>query len=547
MNTPLNKSVLLTVLLTVLIIALQPLPVFSQIGYKSSDIITFTDYRWVYAADISPQTVYFATSNGVFRIDRDSGEPIDPWQSGHGFDQAVALRSGKAILWHNASRTLWLWNGSFLACYRWGIDRWDSIPFDVDGKVQALGESETRVIIKTSAATSQFAIINPFTFQVEQRVSSAPEGVRWNAAKPHEYKNYRPTDFRFWFDSDDGAITDERHIEYKPAFDIVDESYRRRYICYPGLGIGIADERHLDLEIIQPGPAGKNVKALAFVGKHFLWIGGENMFNDGLNLFDRQTGIWAKFDAGWVFGLESHHARDILACGNRIYFTTDAGLVVFNPENRRWKTLSRFDGLTGENLNSLAAAGGNLFIGGDQGVNRMPLPSGNLTPSGNETVDELRCGDMAADRDTVWIAGLQGVFRWSPDSWDKVVSRDEVIGNEAAKSLAVSASHLWIGGSRGIRGLNRRTGEWKGYQASLYLQGGLPFALAANDTLLWVGTDRGLFAMHVLKGSWLRYGKREGLPSERINCLTVESDTLWIGTPEGLTRFLWNVPGRDVF
>ena len=526
-----------------------------QTRFKAEDIVTYSDCRNSYMADFSPRYVFFSSENGIWRLDRYTGKMADPVYTGLGIDQAVDLRFGDVLLWHDESSTLWLWSErTGLKYYRWDISKWFSFPnISKNTRVNTLGETSHLVLIHIITSDKEpesdmFIHIDPQAFNIIERSDLPPDNVRWAGLwKQHPFKHYWIDDSDLRFYSEDGRIQDKYNRRFKVSFDLYDDMFERRYICYPGLGIGVANERHQSMEIIQPGPAGKDVRCLEIMKSGFTWICGINGRNAGINLFDRKKGEWQFFDSDYVNGIESHRVSDIAIHKTSIYFASDEGLVTFRADKGKWKTYDRFSGLSGLELRALGKTQNELFIGGDYGLNRMELPKGVILPAGDRRVNDLRTADIVTDGDTVWVAGLQGIFRYEPDEWQRIGDYESIVGDEAGRCLAVTDNFLWVGGERGIRELNRKTGEWRGWLSHVYLDSASPRALAAYDSMLWIGTNRGLHTMHLRKRSWLSYGKREGLPSDNIQCLEVEADTLWIGSPEGITRFLWNRPARDVF
>ncbi len=535
----------------------------AQPRYRQNDVVTFTDCRSVWSVDIGRREVYFATEGGVWRIERFTGEPLDPWFTGVGLEKAIRLTAGRIILWHDRSNTLWLAAKDGLYYYRQDVERWyqldDRTREELKGaRIDALGESGDSVLVELKLRelqgdSTQILAVDPFIFRVLGTIppDKVPEQVRWVRFSRHPLKRelprYRLTDPSLHFDRMQGVITDLELDKFWPVAESLDDEADLHYILYPGLGIGVADAIHMRLEILQPGPAGRDVKAIGPGPGGRLWVGGEDdPDKGGFNLFDRAGGRWERFDADVIVGIDSHRARDVLTIGGLVFFATDAGLVYFKPKDAGWFTLDRFDGLAGPNIRALTAAEDILFLGGDMGVNLRELQAGSIWSAGDRRVDELRTSDCVSDGDTVWIAGLQGVFRWTPEGgWEPFAGKG--ISGEPARSLAITRTRLWIGGRHGIREFDRRSGEWAEHPGRVFLRGGMPLSLASNDSLLWVGSDRGLFCFNRLRGSWLEYGTGQGLPHPRIQRLILEADTLWIGSPAGLTRFIWNRPERDVF
>jgi hypothetical protein len=493
---------------------------------------------------------YFATEGGIWRHDRFTGEPLDPWMTGVGPDRAVRLTGGRVILWHSGSNTLWLARtegGKAQLCYfRSDQERWFILEDFAPARITSLGEAGAQVLIELGSGEIQ--ALDPFRFRMTELMDTSGAPVRWSGRRgwqPHRFPNYSPVDLRLDFDPAQGLITDRKLLRWRPAYDLQDENEDRRFICYPGLGMGIVDERRFTLEIVQPGPAEPDVKALALDGSAIWVAGGSGAKNGGFSRWMRESRRWERFDREVEFGIESTLASAAVAFNGSVYFGNDLGLAYSVPGESHWHELDRFDGLSGPAVNALARVGGYLAAGGERGLNIIRLPAGPVWKSGDPRLDDLRTGDLCAEADTIWAVGVQGVFQGTAGgSWVALTGSPAMV-NEPGRAVAVDDNSVWVGGSGGIRQLDRRSGQWTIHPAEPFLRGAQPLALAAADTLLWVGTTRGLYRFNRRRGSWLRFGTDQGLPEFRIQRLVLEADTLWMGTPRGLTRLIWNRPARD--
>ncbi len=518
----------------------------AQPGYRSDDVVTWSDCRGVYAFDYDQQTVYAATSGGVCRLDRLTLAALDPWMFGCGLDQAVPLTGGRLILTHNFSNTIWLY-GKELKYYRVDLDHW--YEFDQPtGNIVALGETSDRVVAVVKGNPVEYLIIDPFPAMLLERTAEAPADVRWpGTTKKHAYKDYWEDRTLWNFDPADGTLTDKDFNRYRAAFDCYDDVNRRHFIAYPGLGIGVGDDRHLTLDVIQLGPLGASVSPMAFSADGGVWCAGRIAGQEGgISCFNRETGRWTSYRADRIYGLEEGNVRDILIQKQQVFFATGAGLTVCSSDGHTWKTYDRFDGLRSLELSALAVSGGQLFIGGRDGLDRWELPKGPAIRNSGKATWDKTVYDLAAEGDTVWSAGAGGLWRWQPDTLTPVDLSGAPSVTNPLLCLLLAGERLWVGSRGGVGEYNRRTGEWRNYPAVL-LRGGLPLALAANDSILWIGADNGLFGYNFNSGGWIKYESDIGFPSQRMQSLAVEEDTLWIGSPGGLTRFLWNRPGRIGF
>ncbi len=519
---------------------------WAQSGWRADDVITYFDGREVSCVEIADRIIVFATSGGLIRLDRLTGIPIEPWMTGVSREKSLFLSNGRLLLWHPNSMTLWLVAGGLLYYYRWDVERWGVVEEVGAGSVMSLGDAGRYVVAESKAGR---VYIDPYVFKAVSVREDEIDTIRWQgqrAWKPHPYPFYQTTDIYLKFNPSDGKITDWEFNDYKPVYDILDEDYDRRYICYPGLGLGIANERNLSLEVIQAGPAGSDVKTIVIASDGVMWIGGDNNKNsEGISQFDRKSNRWKRY--GWTLttGLKSHRVWDAVFYKDFLYFATDMGLSVCRLTDFTFRTYDRFDGLNGTSLRALAITSGFLYVGGDYGVNRLTLPSGPIFKSGSKKVDDMKSAQMVSDGDTVWVAGMQGLYRGEPDGRWNYMGGEQVIGDEPARAVCITPNRLFIGGARGVRFLDRATGKWSAIPAQAYLSGAGTICMAANDSLLWIGTTSGLYRYNFNRGDWRHYNVNQGFPSTRIQRLVLEADTLWIGSTKGLTRFLWYRPGRD--
>ena len=532
----------------IILLTLTTVNLNAQPRYTQDDVITYSDSRQVRNVEIGDRVVYVATNGGIWRFSRFTGEPLQPWHMGVGLNRAISLSGGRLLLWHNSTGTLWLTKKSGkLLFYRSSTENWQEASGFLNGNITSIGESAVGIVVETSAQ-EQLTVLNPQSGTISGIVAQEPAGTRWKgrrAALTRNFRNYDIVDGNYFFERN-GRIIDEYHREFYPADVALNDWNSLLYICYPGLGLAVADERMFRIEILQLGPSGSDVQAIAIDSGNKIWIGGNNSgIRHGLTKFDRQTFRWTEFRERFVPDLDSHIAWDVEIVGRDVFFATNSGLVRYRKPEGSWKTFDEFDGLSGIPLRAVELVGDKLIAGGDRGLSYLQLPDQVFSSSGEEMTADMIVADMTSDRDTLWSANLQGLFRWSSHSGWQTVSGDQVIGDEPARSVAIDRKYLSVGGPEGIREMNRENGEWISHYSEVFLRGGKPLSLVSNDSLLWIGTDRGLFRRNRLRGRWLTYGVKQGLPHERIQRLVLESDTLWIGTPAGLTRFLWNRPERD--
>jgi len=520
---------------------------YGQSGYEEGEVITFADARDVLGGDLTPREAIFATNGGVWRLDRETGEVLDPWYAGVGADRAQNLAGGRVIIWHEGSASIWLATVNGVYYYRWGLRLWYRLEGVSGGNVTAFGEKLDSLFVYQQG---KIGAIDPFAFRFTGWTKRDSTGIRWTGRfnkQPVEYPSYSAEDYNYRYERRDGRLIDREFVEYRPSYTFVDEEYRTRYICYPGLGIGIADERSGNLRLVQTGLAGGDVRAIALGEDGAIWLGGDNdRDDDGLSRFDRESNTWTSFRRSQYRGLESSSVSDLLVSGNSLFAASTTGLIRYDLRSKSWKTFGRLEGGPGDAIRALANVDDWIILGGDDGASRMLATSNSFSKLDNPKLKDLRTAQASSDADTVWLVGLQGVYRGTPEGKWESLSGDRTIGPEPARSVAVSPDLVCIGGQNGVRLYNRKTGGWNAIPAATYLNNGQTLSLAVTDSLIWIGTDRGLFRYNQARGSFRSFGLNQGLPAPRIQRIVAEADTLWLGTPQGLVRFIWNRPHRDI-
>ncbi|MFN3821480.1 MAG: hypothetical protein ACK4OO_04030, partial [bacterium] len=383
-----------------------------QPGWRWEDIVTYSDGRDARCVEVTPREVIVATGEGLWRWDRFTMTPLEPWVMGVGWERAIDLRGGRVILWHPETQTLWLATRSQLLYFRTDVERWKV--FDYSGAlITSLGDAGSEIWVEKD---KRIEVLDGYTLASLGPPSDRERReVRWQGRrgwKPHSYPPYRERDLSLRFSSRDGRLEDRDWSTFQPVYDLADEEFQRRYICYPGFGLGVGDEKTMSIEFFQLGPSGKDVRALALEDDGTVWIGGNNPDpREGISLWDRQTGTWRRF--GWRLtpGIKDQSVNDIAAEGGQVYFATRGGLVVYDRNEDRFRTRDRLSGLAGDFIWTVRIFGGWLLVGSDQGVNRVRFSPELILRAGDKILDQMRSVQIAVEKDSAWVAGGEGVFQ----------------------------------------------------------------------------------------------------------------------------------------
>ncbi|NQU05162.1 MAG: hypothetical protein HQ568_03645, partial [Calditrichaeota bacterium] len=465
---------------------------YSQPRYQQDDIVTWSDSRNARCVDISPDVVWVATDGGLWRFSRYTGQVLDPWYVGVGIHEAIPLNNSKIVLWHEGSNRLWVATDKELLYWRPVSKLWYRFESNhlINRRITSLGEMDDKIVVETDGQNRKFLIIDSFSGLVDGIEDLPEKEIRWQGragAQFSGFTHYYPNDFSLRFDSHDGSITDWDANVFKPVFEAFDRNTGTRYICYPGLGLVVVNEMQKRFDVLQLGPSGSDVKAIALSADGVIWLGGNNQSaRTGFSSYNRNKGSWFRYESQLLQGFDSHNIRDAVIFKDIIFLATDNGLICYNQVEDRWKTLDRFDGLKSNNLSSLTVGDGFLLIGGDNGINRFTLPNGPMWQISYETAIGFNTYDLAADREYLWAAGQWGAFRIpvarTPEREIDVLHLD----NEPAMALTIIDDKVWIATLSGIRAFDRKTGSTLvqlGYHGYLNCKNVL--ALAGNDKYLW--------------------------------------------------------------
>jgi len=515
----------------------------AQPGFNPGDVVTFTDSRDVTSVDITDREVVFATTAGLWFFDRFSGEPHDPEYSGYGAGRAARFGRVNAVLFHHESSTLWISTQYGLFVRYSGYKSWREVP-GYGADIFRLGERNDTLFYLIGSSLKGIAVFGYRDLGMLHNVGT--EGIRWSAGRSGDSSQpplpfYHSNDHYLRFDPDKGRLVDWDFTSYQSEFYSIDREYSRRYIGFPGLGFGFGDDRRGSIEVFQPGPAGKGVRAIAVGENGVLYLGGESdQSADGLNRFDRRAGKWERYGRRERWGLETRRIYDLAYHKGKLYVASQEGLLVGSPLRESWGIYGLLDGAPLPPIWLVEPVGDWLFIGGRSGIRKMMTPNGpffDVKAPGNT---DIYAAEGVSEGDTLWLAGPGGVLKGGVESRFEYIDGDEVMGDMPARTIAVTGKTVAVGGSDGLRFFDRYTHEWRAMKGRTFFGGGQVISLAAKDDRFFIGTDRGLYQYDDHTGTLLPFGLDQGLPFIRVDKLLVEADTLWVGTRAGLTRINLN-------
>jgi len=218
--------------------------------------------------------------------------------------------------------------------------------------------------------------------------------------------------------------------------------------------------------------------------------------------------------------------------------TAESGIARLRPDGRFRRTLSSFDGLPGDRVQTIYVRGDTVWVGTSAGValftenpstGQIGLTRAytNASTSGALVGDDVRAFIQVGD--TLWCATMSGLSSFAGGAW---LDRTAALSSPAT-SFALYADTLWAGTSLGpyqyAGGVFRAANSGHGFPSQvLYTAGGSLFSGA---------TTLGAYEYDPQTASW--GSLNTGLPSLRVTSFRVGPDgRLWVGTLGGTARLL---------
>lgn len=215
--------------------------------------------------------------------------------------------------------------------------------------------------------------------------------------------------------------------------------------------------------------------------------------------------------------------------------TRDAGLNLL--EDGVLTQIGRAEGLDADTVWSLAADGGTLYIGTDNGlfvrsggkVQRVALPGFDMPPA---------VSSLLVTPDALYIGSSAGLLRKGREGSPRLFTVDDGLpGNSVRDLLLDSRGRVWIATLQGvasladdeIRAITEREGLPRGHVVALYED-------PAAHVLYMAIAAGGLAALHE-NGRIESWTRRDGLREDDLTAITGDdAGNLWLGSGRGLLR-----------
>lgn len=527
----------------------------SNSKYQTGDWVGYTATRWVRTIEVGTEYVYAATSGGIIRYNYYSKRFEAPWTRANG----LADNDVYVVAFDEATYNVWCATAVSISCYFPTFQWWENYYYDEHGmpvqeQVVSIGFDEQFVWILFS--DGKYFQGNKqgggFFRQVSQQdVQEA--SVQW-----HGIQEGRKTELPQIFMSEgymydpDGYIQDLRLNRYRISTWIFDK-WGKYWVGTQGLGLGVAEVRIDQLEMMNPGPWIQDVKALALDRQNdVMWIGGIESFigETGMTAWNRSENKWIHYQAKYISELINDKVNRIAIDGDFVWFSTEFGLARYDTHKDSWKTFDVFSHLTDEFIFDVAVDDSNVWVGTRNGVTRISkysLAKDSLLVEhiSRSALLDVPVYDLDIMGNLVWMGTEYGVYVY--DKRKKIGGFQAAAGgptSEPVQAVCVYGNQAWFGTSHGVEVYDVNKKKWLGVPFRLIEAVDNVNFITADDDAVWVGTERGVYKFDRRGERWVHFTVEDGLLHNRVTSIVLDGDYVWFGGPEGLTRFYWNAPYR---
>ncbi|MEE8405019.1 MAG: hypothetical protein V3S17_06480 [candidate division Zixibacteria bacterium] len=458
--------------------------------------VTFSDFSFIRDIASTNNRVFFATTGGLIVYNKFSESWEQPLTGKYGIDDNDIRR-----VWaDHFGQDIYVQSSTELFKYDSLVERW----YQISELPQLLSEQK---------------VVAP------PKVMFAPKGFN--------YLN-------------DGRLVDQEGRFYT-FNNTIEDATGTLWIGTWGLGAATALSTSGHIDLLPYGLLQNRVNAI-LMDEEFLWLAGAiiDNFRSGITIFDPEYNEFEHIESGLSRDFPALDINCLASNQNFVFAGSELGIMVFDRQTLQpVDRLKRNDGLTDENVLSLAIRGDSIFAGTASGLNLILPATDSQRVTGPAELFGQIIYDLELVDTTLWIAASRGAYRWFFTTGKLQLFQDPHL-IIFSKCLAIERwqDFLWLASSDGLLRLNLKTGETEPYR-SVTIDRNYR-ALAVNDTIAVASSSLGFTMLfHDNPKPFTReFTTDDGLPSAYVFELKLKGDYLWIGSDKGLTRFLWNNPSR---
>jgi len=467
--------------------------------YFTGDWTAYTSIRFVYAAAVSTDFLYFGTRGGVARYDRHG----ERWLPALTTAEGLRANNVRRVAYNEVTDELWADTPLGVSVYRPTFKEW----IDTQGFPDSL-QTPWRPIDLTGL--------------------TIPFG--WDILTP-------------------GHLTDPQFRSYQIRGS-VEDSWGTKWIGTWGQFVWSISPGSFTVVPQRWGLFQNDVEAI-FLDSGLVVFGGPNYYDGGnaLTIYDTASGDWRYIEARYTEGFASDNISRIVGepGGRFLWLATDRGLVRMDRRSSGFRTYGLHEGLVDERVHALAIDGDILWIGTEVGIDGLYIPRDSIFHATTDAVRDSRIYDIEVLDDVVWLATDRGLMRLAKPTpeWRRFYTDQGPLAGRV-RALAGNRHNLYVGSDRGIAIVDlagRQPVEVFESPSLLPDENIYDLALTA-DSIVWAATPSGLLRLVPATHERRLITTDDGLLDMFVQRIVPDGDYLWLGTLKGANRFRWKNPFR---
>jgi ligand-binding sensor domain-containing protein len=531
--------------------------------YALGDWIGYSNSRYINSISMGNEQVYFATTGGITRFNFYENTWDFPWTTCNGLPDNHIL----CVAFDAQANRLWCSTPVGISFYESFAEIWknlyaDDLNLSGDDHVLSFGFSDEYVWLETRNGEWLRSSNQYGNFLFESTSTPAEQllqQLEWHGNRGRA-KNELPILFMsegYLFDSQ-GTISDFNFRRF-PITTYLFDRWGCIWVGTWGLGVGRADTRSQQLELLPFGPYQKNITALNLDFQESFWIGGwdeENPQGTGwenenaVTAWNTRTHTWDYYQARYITRFNSDHALSLAQTNGEFWLGSDLGLAEFNYARNRWYFYDQTDRIRHNQINDVVADDDFIWVATPSGIDRLTrvalhTDSVEVEHIATQHLRQIEVFDLEVVGDTLWAGTRAGAYFYNiqKDSGD-FVEGPWGPGTRPVFAVAAAPTLVWFGSEDRINVFDLAKNDWVSAPFDFSDIDRPVNFLDATADVVFAATDDGVWKFDMQRLFWKQFTREDGLIGNRVNAVQIVGDHVWFATTEGLCRFFWNNPMR---
>lgn len=276
------------------------------------------------------------------------------------------------------------------------------------------------------------------------------------------------------------------------------------------------------------------------------WLGGRNKYRgQGITIWDpaNNTSDIRPVESSIISNERSVYTGKRI--GNRIWFGTDSGVLVYESKERYWTQLDEKDGVPPGTVLSITGDTASVWLGSSRGLTAYHAQDvDSVTEAIVDFFYNRRINDVLLENNLLWVADdysliladLSNELTFAFDSNDFLAGKN---GSMVTRFWQIGTfdDAIYVGTMNGIFRYEPAGNKWNlVIDPALYKNSRIS-DLKFYGHYCFIGKDDGLTIVDMQR-NWFRNYDYPFVG--RIFTMVPEEEIIWLGTDRGLIKFLWN-------